>query len=227
MSKKQDLFIAMASHELKTPLANIKILGQLLERHLRHLHDQEADRLLKKIDVKVNEMNDLINLFLTVSKIHAQTLEFSIEQFNFDELIKKTIADFGQFNPSHQITLKGAAKRSVLLDRQRLSEVLINLLKNAVKYSPGKNKVTVTVRPRSKYIEVSVKDYGVGIAKKYSKKIFEPYFTFNSVGLGVGLFISDQIIRALGGKIWVESQLGRGAKFIFRLPYQAKRKKVH
>lgn len=214
-NKDRDFFISLASHEFKTPLANIKLLGQLLSKKLKS-DNHEINEILNKIDNKVDELTYMINQFLVVSKINSNSLELSFETFGFDTFIRKTVGDFQSFQSEYEINIQGKTNQSVKIDKHHFREVIINLLKNAVKYSPEEKRINVKITPGEKFITVEIRDYGIGIDKKYQKKIFK----LSNFGLHISLFISSQIIKKFGGKMWIKSAPGHGSQFFFTVPYE-------
>ncbi len=139
-------------------------------------------------------------------------------------MIESIIADFQFTSKSHVINHFGSTGVEVLADRDRIIQVLINLITNAIKYSPKADKITVTTKKMGSKVEVCIQDFGPGIPKEEQEKIFERFFRShnkaesNISGLGLGLYISTEIIRRHRGKLWVESTKGKGSKFYFSLP---------
>lgn len=224
LEKRKDDFIGIASHELKTPLTSIKTYVQILR--LRHEKTADADtkHFLSRIDEQVNKLTLLIKELLDVSRIKSGKLEFHTQQFAFDPFIKEIVQDLQAVSNSHVITINGKANTTLRADKDRIGQVLINLINNAIVYSPKKKKVIVRVAKKNRSILVSVQDFGVGIADEDQEKIFDRFYQAhqgngaNSHGLGLGLSIAQEIITRHGGKIWVQSQLGKGATFTFSLP---------
>ena len=160
-------------------------------------------------------------------------LQYNISTFNLNELVENTIENIQLILPTHTILLSGKVYNEVMGDKYRLQQVIINLLTNAVKYSPGANKVFINVEQQTDIIKVTVKDMGIGIAKHSLDKVFNKYHRVeehaaNFQGLGIGLFISYEIIQRHQGKIWVESEPGKGSAFHFTMPlsYSCKYKEV-
>ncbi|MHA4807845.1 chemotaxis protein CheB [Flavitalea flava] len=218
----KDEFISIASHEMKTPLSIAKAYLQLLERCLDK-NDTDSNIYTKKASESVNRLNNLINELLDVSKIQYGKLNYNITTFNFNDLLDSTIENMQYSSPQHPIIKTGQVKQEVKGDRDRLGQVVINLVSNAIKYSPLGEKVFIHVMENKDEILVSIKDSGVGISKQNIGKIFDKYYRVEnhanqSQGLGIGLFISFEIIQRHHGKIWVESDLGKGSIFYFSLP---------
>lgn len=220
-TRQKDEFIGIASHELRTPLTSIKAYMQLLERQIT---DPIHHAYVTKTNHYVNKLHSLIGDLLDVSKINAGKLQFHFAEFNFDDLVDETIETVSHTYNSHRIIRQGEViSQKIYGDKLRLEEVLINLLTNAIKYSPGKEKVIVNVTVKSGFLIVSVSDFGIGIPHDKQSKLFDRFYRVDDkshrfAGLGIGLYIAAEIIKRHNGKIWVESQEGNGSNFIFTLP---------
>ncbi|MBI2267894.1 MAG: PAS domain-containing sensor histidine kinase [Candidatus Blackburnbacteria bacterium] len=223
-NKQKDNFIGIASHELKTPLASIKAFTYILQKRLEKQNDQSINNYLYKIDEKLNTLTKLINDLVDITRIGANKLELFKEQFFIDELVQEVIQDIQPVTPQHTITKSGKGNVKVYADRMRIGQVMANLLKNAIKYSPNAKRVHVSITKSQRTLTVGVRDFGVGIRKRDLKKVFDLFFRGSgreikqSTGLGVGLYISSEIITQHGGKIWTESTFGKGSIFYFTLP---------
>lgn len=220
--EKKDEFISIASHEMKTPLTTAKAYLQMLECLLDE-DNAEAKLYAHKASQAVNRLNELIGELLDVSKIRLGKLNYTITTFNFNELIASTVENMQLTTQSHTIIKTGSVKDNVSGDKERLQQVIINLLSNAIKYSPGEKEVFVSIDQDGDSIKVSVKDKGIGIAAENLNKIFEKYHRIEDhavqfQGLGIGLFISYEIIQRHNGELWAESEPGKGSAFHFRIP---------
>jgi signal transduction histidine kinase len=139
------------------------------------------------------------------------------------------VENLQQTTCEHQISIEGRVQREIMGDRERLGQVLINLIANAIKYSPRAERVIVHLAHTPETLTISVQDFGIGISKAHQKKVFERFYRVASdtdrtyPGLGIGLYIASQIIERHGGKIWVESSEGQGSTFSLSLPWQQKR----
>ena len=222
LEQKKDEFISIASHEMKTPLTTAKAYLQLLEMTLK---DDEASLLYAtKASDAVERLNSLISELLDASKIQNGRLNYNISIFNFSEMVKDTIEDIGHSFPSHQIIKTGTITRQFQGDENRLQQVIINLLTNAIKYSPKAFEILVNVVEEENQLTVSVTDKGVGMSENHLSKIFDRYYRVEEhaiqfQGLGIGLYISYDIVMRHGGKMWVESKVGKGSTFYFTLPF--------
>jgi PAS domain S-box-containing protein len=220
--QKKDEFISIASHEMKTPLTSAKAYLQLMEMTLDENHDAYLYNQ-KAIDA-VERLNKLISELLDASKIQHGKLHYNNSAFDFDKMVNDTIENVQYSSTTHKIIKKGQIEKQFLGDKDRLQQVIINLLTNAIKYSPNADEVVVEVQQESNYLQVSVADKGIGMPEKHLKRVFERYYRVqeHSVqfqGLGIGLYISYDIIMRHNGKMWVESSLGNGSIFHFTLPF--------
>jgi signal transduction histidine kinase len=219
--QKKDEFLSIASHELKTPLTSIKAFNQLMMR----INDpQKLTGFVQKSAAHVLRLEKLINDLLDVSRINAGKMEYNMEIFNFREMLTDTIDGVQHTTLTHQIVLEKAQDILYTGDRFRLEQVVNNLLTNAIKYSPGENKVIVNcVLHEDNSLIVSVQDFGIGIEEKDLTRLFERYYRVDNTamrfeGLGLGLFISAEILKRHHGSFWIESELDRSSTFFFRLP---------
>ncbi len=224
VEEKKDEFIGIASHELKTPLTSAKAYAQMLQMMLKKDHNEEAALYAKKTNLFIDRLNNLISELLDITKIQHGKLQMNEVPFNFNELMADTIDLIQHTKPRHRIYLEGTAVHLVHGDRDRVQQVLINLFSNAIKYSPQANRVEVKIVNKEDRLCVGVKDYGIGIPKSDQQKIFDRFYRVEDKatkfqGLGIGLYISAEIIRRHKGDIWVESAPDKGATFYFTLPY--------
>ena len=220
LNAKKDEFIGLASHELKTPLTSITGYLQLLQRS----ETSEVNKnFIKKTIEKVDKLTSLVNDLLDVSKIEAGKLQLHLENFDFKEVLNESIEIASYSNSTHLIHLNCCKDPLIIhADRQRIEQVLINLITNAIKYSPKANTVDIEVKRIGNELTVGVRDYGIGIAKEKQANIFSRFYRVeelnpNISGLGIGLYISKEIIDRHNGKIWVESEIGQGSVFYFTL----------
>jgi len=218
--QKKDEFIGIASHELRTPLTSVKAYLQVLDTIE---NNQPNKQYLHKALDNVNKLQQLIYDLLDVSKIQSGQLHLNINEFEIDSLIDETIAAFQIVSVHHKIIREGVAiNQTIHADRQRIEQVLINLLSNATKYSPDAKEVIVYTEKTSSKLIIKVKDFGVGIAKEEQSKIFDRFYRTKGMsvlisGFGLGLYICKDIITRHNGEIWVASE-GNGSAFYFSLP---------
>lgn len=224
LSDYKDDFMMMASHELRTPVTVIKASLQIL---YEMVNDGKVDiRLVKKSLNTVDKLSTLIHELLNVTKIQSGKLDLDITTFNLTRLLEEIVADIQLTTIQQQIILKQPGKLlEIRADRERIKQVLINMLSNAVKYSPGANEVIVETSVKENGVIVKVKDYGIGIPSEDIEKIFERFYrsggaasTFS--GTGVGLYISSEIIKHHGGRMWVQSKQDQGSEFYIEIPHK-------
>ncbi len=226
--RKKDEFISMASHELKTPITSLKGFAQLIQRRLEQRGMDDLAHYLARMQTQLNTLTKLVNDLLDVSKIQAGRLDYASEKIDLDALVCEVVEFLQQTTSTHTIRLSGTSSHAhVLGDRDRLAQVFTNLLTNAIKYSPQAKEVDVQIALAADSVTVSVRDYGVGIAPAHQSKIFERFYRVQAdsdkafPGLGMGLYISQQIVERLGGALRVASEKGHGATFSVVLPLDA------
>lgn len=223
IDRRKDDFLSIASHELKTPLTTIKGLIQLLQRMKPDGSSEKYNETLHKVSVYVDRLNILISDLLDTSKIQSGNIELHLDPFEIDKTIRDTVDNLSVSAPNHTITLSGTTNATILGDELQISQVINNLISNAIKYSPGSDKVEVYINRVGNFVKVSVKDYGMGINSQDKAKVFDRFYRARDIqkkfpGLGIGLYISHEIIANHNGTLWVESEVGEGSTFSFTLP---------
>lgn len=226
IDKLKDEFISMVSHELRTPLTNIKAYTETL------LDMEEEDSFQKEflgiISEETDRLNRLINDILDLSKIEAGKMEFKHEEQEINDVVERACKNTSSFAQGKEIELEFEAHFNlgkILFDKDRILQVLLNLINNAIKFTDkGKKVIVRTGIYNEKYIKVEVEDQGIGIDKEDQELIFHKFKQAQNVltrthgGTGLGLPICKKIIEEHLGSIWVESEKGKGSKFIFILP---------
>lgn len=221
LNDKKDEFIGLASHELKTPLTSISGYLQIISR-LKS--DTASQKFIDKTIHQVKKLTSLVSDLLDVSKIEAGKLQLGIEQFDIKPVVEGAIELIRHSNNNYNISLQTSIDSLIISgDPHRIEQVLINLLTNAIKYSPGKDKVEMFLNTKGNKVMIGVKDYGVGIAADNLKQIFSRFYRVeganpNISGLGIGLYLSHEIVSRHKGKLWVDSELGKGSTFWLSLP---------
>lgn len=227
---RKDQFITTASHELKTPLSAIVAFCQILERYVSVHKDKKIIYFVSKLGIQVNKLTKLVNELLDVSRIQSGRLDFREDLFDYDELVREIVIDFQHTDVDHNIVRVGNAQEKIYGDRDRLSQVLINLIANAIKFSPAGSKIIVTTSLKRGRIITSVQDFGIGIKKEEQKMIFDSFYRVkggqgvSTSGLGMGLHIASEIIKRHNGKIWVVSDYKKGSTFYFSIPIRRQTK---
>ena len=229
LQRQKDEFIGIASHELKTPVTSVKAYTQLLKEIAAGRGDTIETQMLTKMDGQITKLSNLITDLLDVTKIQAGKLQFNDAYFDFDKLADEVVEELQRTTPRHQLVGQFSNIGIVYGDEHRISQVITNLLSNAIKYSPNANKIIVTTGKGDSELKLSVQDFGIGIPKDHQEKVFEQFYRVSNnkqhlyPGLGLGLYISAEIIRREGGEIGVESTEGEGSTFYFTLPLDRKK----
>jgi PAS domain S-box-containing protein len=224
LEQQKDEFIGIASHELKTPVTSIKAYTQVLQKQFFRSGDTKSEEILQKVEGQINKLTYLIRDLLDVTKIETGKLQFHFEIFDYNALVLEIVDEVQQTTQRQSFILTSTKPYHIKADRDRIGQVLINLLTNAVKYSPGEKQILIKTDVHQGFLRTSVQDFGVGIPKNKQRHIFERFFrvddtkTNNLPGLGLGLYIAAEIVRRHGGSLTVDSKLGKGATFTYSLP---------
>jgi PAS domain S-box-containing protein len=215
-------FVAMAAHELKTPVTVMKGYAQVL------LASEDIDEakapMLAAIDRGADRITRVVEDLLDVTRLQIGRFELGLASVDLPEVVEQVAADMVQRSPRHRLTLNRCGPLSVRGDRERLAQVFANLVGNAIKYSPGGGEVAVSVARLDGRVEVSVRDEGVGIPADRQAGLFERFYRAHAGtrddfgGMGVGLFISQEIVARHGGRISFSSAPGHGSTFVVHLP---------
>jgi PAS domain S-box-containing protein len=222
-------FVSVAAHQLRTPLSVIKwTLKMILDRELGEINKDQED-FLQKIYQSNQRMISLINDLLNVARIEEGRYLFKTTPTNFEQIVQSVIESSKREIDIKKIKLKfekPASQSRVLVDIEKITLVVQNLLDNAIKYTPEGGEVTISLRYDTKELEFSIKDTGIGIPKDQQERVFSRFFRATNAikreteGSGLGLFIVKNIIDAHGGRIWFDSEEGRGSTFYFTLPLE-------
>ncbi|MEO8886140.1 MAG: ATP-binding protein [Mucilaginibacter sp.] len=218
---KKDEFFNMVSHEFKTPLTNIKAINQLLE-----LKTNKADNIYPFIinaNNSIKRLEKLIEDLLDVTKINSGQIDLNITAFHFSDALTNAITSVQLISHKHNILLENTIDLIYTGDQFRIEQVLINLLNNAIKYSPDANQVIVKAKIDSNNIIVQVQDFGIGIAAADIDQLFQRFYrvsktAMNYQGVGLGLYIASEIVKKHQGTFSIESAPGKGSSFFFSLP---------
>ncbi len=221
--ERKDEFIGIASHELKTPLTSLKGYLQLITSYKKEDLPSKISQYISKANVALNKLQRLVNDLLDVSKIQAGRLEYAFGTVNLTELVKTCLENAEHIYPSNKFISEDGNNFLVEGNSERLEQVLMNLINNAVKYSQENKSVIIKTSQINNRVRVSVVDFGIGLSEDQKDRIFERFYRvedkkYMTSGLGMGLYISADIIRYHSGEIGVESELGKGATFYFDLP---------
>ena len=221
--ERKDEFIRLASHELKTPITSLRLYAELL---LEQLEDDEEDaEYAQRIIDQSDRLTKLVTEMLDLSRMQLGKLQFKKRPFDLVELVEEVAAPLRPKSVAHKIITDYQATQALVYgDRHRIMEVVSNLIDNALKYSPGKEKIIITVTTTGEKIRFSVQDFGVGIDPAYKDRLFDRFYQAHGTkgksfpGLGIGLYIAKAIADKHDGTIEVESTLGAGSTFSLLLP---------
>ncbi|MDO1451471.1 ATP-binding protein [Rhodocytophaga aerolata] len=219
-------FIATISHELKTPISSIKMSAKLLEDSRIGKVNEEQQKLIAHIREDSQRLLKITGELMDLAQVETGNIQLHIRETDPKEIVDYACHAVAFVAGQKQIEMKlhiPPSIAAVQADREKTVWVMINLLSNAIRYSPQEGKIEVTVLKQKDCIEFSVKDFGKGIEEKYVERIFDKFFQVpesneNFTGTGLGLAISKEFIGAQGGRIWVESTVGTGSTFKFLLP---------
>lgn len=224
LEKQKEDFVGIATHELKTPVTSIKAYAQILARRFEKEGNTSAAKMIEKMDGQLNKLISLIGDLLDVTKIEAGRLQLHEEYYDFNDLANEVVEELQRTTDHHKIILQLEPVPKVFGDKERIGQVFTNLISNAIKYSPASCDIIVKSLVKNNEVTICVEDCGVGIAKDQQAKVFERFYRVSGPsgdsfpGLGLGLYISHEIIKRQGGRIWVESEIGKGSTFCFTLP---------
>ncbi len=238
--KNKDEFLSIVAHELRTPLTSLKGFSQLLLRPPGHTRSPETiAHCLEQIDHQVDRMAKLVSDLLDVSRIHLDRLQLERTRVNLTSLAEEVVNQMRATTQAHHISIvKGIVKGESIVkgkdkgkdyvvgiwDRDRISQVLKNLLANAIQYSPQGGRIEVKISRQGAEALVAIHDEGIGITTEDLTHLFDRYYRSSEAssaragGMGLGLFVAKGIIEAHQGRIWVESTEGEGSTFYFTLP---------
>lgn len=224
--RKND-FIGMVSHELKTPLTSLNAYLQILQGVAQKSQDSFSLHALERASKQVSKMTVMINGFLNLSRLESGKIQIDKQRFDLASLIRDVEKETTEQISTHQLVFEPVETAFVVADPDKISQVVNNLISNAVKYSaPGSTVQIACLKDQDKVI-VSVRDQGMGIRKEDLSSLFDRYHRVNNqqtqtiAGFGVGLYICSEIIQRHDGKIWVESEFGNGSAFYFSLAREA------
>ncbi|MDR6160337.1 PAS domain S-box-containing protein [Chryseobacterium sp. SLBN-27] len=224
LETQKDNFLGIASHELKTPLTSLKLYTQFIKTNLEKAGDPKNAEVARRMDYQIDLLTGLINELLDVTKIQKGQMQLNESVFDFDKLVDEVVEE-QQMTSRHKLFVSKSGKvGEVFADRHRISQVMSNLISNAIKYSPDAEEVHISTSVCGNQAQFNVRDFGIGIPEDKQSKVFEQYYRISGSkdytfsGLGLGLYISSEIIKRTGGEIFVSSAEGEGSDFCFRIP---------
>lgn len=211
----RDLFISITSHELKIPITTIKGYSQLINDKISR-GEIPPIQWSQQLLIEIERMSKLVNEFLQLNQIRTGKLKFDFKDFSFRDMLSQAVADVRLIHPDYQIVVRESNKTTsdvISGDRDKLLQVILNLLNNAIKYSPFGSKVTISVDYDKEKLSLGIADQGTGIKKADMAHIFEEFYRGSEgkrEGLGLGLFLTKKIIDGHKGRISVKSKAGKG-----------------
>jgi signal transduction histidine kinase len=219
--REKDDFISIASHELKTPLTALKGSLQVLER-MKNEPTPMLPRLLEQASKSMSKVTLLVDELLNASRMSEGQLHLKKTRFNLTKAIEECCLHITAAG-NYRIVTEGMKDVEVDADSERIQRVVINLVNNAVKYAPESKEIVICIEQIPDRVKVTVRDKGPGITKEKIPHLFERFYRVDQMGsqysgLGLGLYISAEIVRKHGGDIGVESELKKGSDFWFTLP---------
>jgi len=220
---RKNAFIGMVSHEMKTPLTSVKAYVQVLRQRAEKGGQEFEVQALSKVDQQLVKMTRMINGFLNVSRLESGQIQLERSTFDLAELIREITDETTLTLTSHEITFDLQAI-TISADRDKIGQVINNLVTNGIKYSPGKKVIHIYATADEKSATVRISDNGMGVVAADLNKVFERFYRSDAAhhqhisGFGIGLYLSAEIIRLHDGKIWAESVIGVGSEFCFSLP---------
>jgi signal transduction histidine kinase len=235
LSRLKDEFLSIASHELRTPVTSIKGYTQLAKSLIQESDLETSSEYLDVALDQIDRMSRLILELLDVSRIETGRLEIRREEISWPSFVRSVVERHQTANPDRRFQLHVADREiDVDGDRDRLEQVLGNLIENAVKYSPDGSDIIIDVdRVDGNRVVTSITDRGIGIPNDELAQVFERFHRGRQVsstnygGLGLGLYISKQIVERHNGTIWVDSRQGEGTTFFFSIPVAAREEEEH
>jgi len=221
----RDEFIAIAAHELRNPLNVLMLLWQLMDRTQSH-SSVSRESLIERSRSQLARLSSLVDRLLDVARIRSGTFDLYLENFELGSLIRQVANRFELESPENHISVQLEPHIEGTWDRLRLDQVMTNLVSNAVKFGLEKS-VLVTASVNDDHVIITVRDEGIGISSEDFARIFKRFERANArshnEGLGMGLWITQQIVQAHGGVVMVQSELGKGSTFTVRLPLRTKK----
>lgn len=219
LERQKDDFIALASHELKTPLTSARIYAQALLKDASG--SPKSRHFSQKINEQLERLSILITTMLDTTRMEQGRLILKEEPFILRELALKTLADL-EVIINRELTIDWPTTAYVYGNKERIAQVFTNLITNAVKFSSDDSDIIVKSQKKDSHIVVSVQDFGIGLAVEDQKHVFEKFYHADAhrtyPGLGLGLYISSEIVKQYGGNMWVESVKGKGSTFFISFP---------
>lgn len=225
LTRSKEEFLSTAAHELKTPITVLKTTTQLMEGMDKSEVTKFLPYALKTINRQCNLLNKLVVDVLEVSRLELEQTELRKSCFSMATLVDEVVHNMSKISDKHSLIIQENTSANIVADRTRIEEVLVNILDNSIKYTPGGGDVLINSKVENNQLQVSVSDHGIGIPKERQAKVFQRFYRAHSgtsyeqvTSMGVGLFLSKQFINKHGGEIGFNSIEGEGTTFFFTVP---------
>ena len=224
LERQKDEFIGVVSHELRTPVTSLKVFAQILQKRFMRSGDDKNAELLARMEGQINKLTKLISDSIDVTRVEAGKLQLHTTLFDLSALINEVGEEMQRTTSQHTILNEQHEALHIRGDRDRIGQVLTNLLSNAINYSPFADTILVNMTANEEQVTVSIQDFGLGIPPEKQGQIFQRFYRVEGgdretiSGMGLGLYISAEMIKRHGGTIWFESAPGSGSTFFFSLP---------
>ncbi|GCE31958.1 PAS domain-containing sensor histidine kinase [Dictyobacter alpinus] len=223
--QRRDMMQSMLNHEIRTPLTSLKLQTQMLQKKLKHHSDASMSTPLSLMETQIDVMIRIIEDVLDPVSTPDDALHYRHELVDLNDVLREKVHIVQQLQERHTIVLHNATTPSPMLgDRDRLGQVVLNLINNAIKYSPAANEIEIDIINRAETVTVSIRDHGIGMTHEQQKRIFERFYRAvpsdqtSIPGLGIGLYIVSKIVKQHRGTISVESTPGKGSTFHVTFP---------
>lgn len=224
-TRLRDAFISVAAHELKTPISSLRLSAQLAERMLRGSDEIDRERLNRQVQTIIDQsvkLARLVEQMLDVSRVKAGRLEIEPEQTDVVAFLRAIVENAERNTPKHSVSLHAPSAIQANIDPLRIEQVLVNLVDNAIKYSPNGGPIDVEASEQDGAVRIAVTDKGIGIPAEHRGRIFEQFYQAHAggsaAGMGLGLYISRQIAELHGGSLKAEFPTEGGSRFVVTLP---------
>mgnify|MGYP000963589329 CR=1 FL=1 len=217
-------FVSNVSHELRTPLASLRAINETVERSIES-DPSSAKYFLSRMDIEIEKLDQMVMELLDLARIESGRVQLNMTSGNVTELLNQSVNRMKMQAERAGIEISSQCRETlpeIMMDVERIEQVLVNLIHNAIKFTPPGGKITLSAQLERESIIIQVNDTGAGISEEDLSRIFERFFKTDRArstgGTGLGLSIAKHVVEAHGGKIWVESALGVGSTFSFSLP---------
>ncbi|MEO9147118.1 MAG: PAS domain-containing sensor histidine kinase [Ginsengibacter sp.] len=222
LERGREDIIGFIMHELRNPLSSMLISNELMKEALQENDTLLINDLLVRSENNIKRMNKMIAGLYQSTKVNAGDFLLELSEFNFGDMVKEAIATVEFSESSVSISINGSGDFMVVADRYRIMQVITNYLSNAIKYSDTNKEINISIIHDTDTVTLSVKDHGMGIAKDHLPYVFDRFYRIKKIrnieGIGLGLYLCNQIIKAHKGDVWVESIENKGSEFYFSIP---------